>query len=118
MEIARAGRQGKSMSAVLEPTPTAVPVADIGERLATVRLLPPRDLEMAASLRRFGQLSPVVVFQTGQGLEVIDGFRRRRAAAVAAVRFPTVRGELGRGIPGLLETCASSGGYAKGSSTT
>jgi ParB-like chromosome segregation protein Spo0J len=64
----------------------AVPVATIGERLAAVRLLPPRDLDMAASLRRFGQLSPLVVFRVGDRLEVIDGFRRLRAAT--AQRYP------------------------------
>ncbi len=71
------------MSITPEQTPAtdAVPVAEIGERLAAVRLLPPRDLDMAASLRRFGQLSPVVVFRAGESLEVIDGFRRVRAAA-------------------------------------
>ncbi len=58
-----------------------VPLGELGERLAAVRLLPARDLEMAASLRRFGQLSPVVVFRTGDRLEVIDGFRRLRAAS-------------------------------------
>jgi len=36
---------------------------------------------MAVSLRRYGQLSPLVVFRDGQKrLEVIDGFRRLRAA--------------------------------------
>jgi hypothetical protein len=32
-----------------------------------VRLLPPSDPEMAASLRRFGQLSPLVAFRDGAG---------------------------------------------------
>ena len=60
---------------------------EIGDRLLTVRLLTPVDQEMAGSLRRFGQLSPLVVFRDGDGvLEVIDGFRRRRAAA--AQGFP------------------------------
>jgi ParB-like chromosome segregation protein Spo0J len=60
---------------------------EIGDRLLAVRLLPPVDQEMAGSLRRFGQLSPLVVFRDGDGvLEVIDGFRRRRAAV--AQGFP------------------------------
>lgn len=55
--------------------------AEIGDRLSAVRLLPPVDQEMAASLRRFGQLSPLVAFRDGdRGFEIIDGFRRRRAA--------------------------------------
>jgi len=35
---------------------------------------------MAASLGRYGQLSPLVVFDDGQGLQVIDGFKRLHAA--------------------------------------
>jgi ParB-like chromosome segregation protein Spo0J len=64
----------------VEPDAIEVPVADLGEDLATLRLLPPSDADMAASLRRFGQLSPLVVFRHGERLEVIDGFRRLRAA--------------------------------------
>lgn len=55
---------------------------ELGERLSDVRLLSPTDATMQMSLRRYGQLSPLVVFRDGrQRLEVIDGFRRLRAAA-------------------------------------
>jgi ParB-like chromosome segregation protein Spo0J len=55
---------------------------ELGERFATVRLLARSDPQMAASLRRYGQLSPLVAFRDSQQqLEVVDGFRRRRAAA-------------------------------------
>jgi ParB-like chromosome segregation protein Spo0J len=66
--------------ALAESDAVEVPVADLGEELATLRLLPPGDADMAASLRRFGQLSPLVVYRQGARLEVIDGFRRLRAA--------------------------------------
>jgi len=61
---------------------------ELGERFATVRLLARSDPQMASSLRRYGQLSPLVAFRDSQQqLEVVDGFRRRRAAA--AHGYPT-----------------------------
>lgn len=70
-----------SAVAAMPDAPTIdVPVVELGDRLAVVRLCSTRDPEMAASLRRFGQLSPLVVFRRGDRLEVIDGFRRLRAA--------------------------------------
>ena len=69
------GRHRERMEPVLaEPDPVEVPVADLGDELATLRLLPPGDTEMDASLRRFGQISPLVVFHQAPRLEVIDGF--------------------------------------------
>jgi ParB/RepB/Spo0J family partition protein len=66
-----------------DQAPIEVRPDEIGDRLLAVRLLPAVDQEMAGSLRRFGQLSPLVVFRDSDGvLEVIDGFRRRRAAVV------------------------------------
>lgn len=62
--------------------PIELSPAEIGDRLSAVRLLPAADEEMAASLRRYGQLSPLVGFRDGdRGLEIIDGFRRQRASA-------------------------------------
>ena len=55
---------------------------ELGERLSDVRLVPSSDATMESSLRRYGQLSPLVVFRDDrQRLEVIDGFRRLRATA-------------------------------------
>jgi ParB/RepB/Spo0J family partition protein len=55
---------------------------ELGERLSDVRLVPSSDATMESSLRRYGQLSPLVVFRDEQQrLEVIDGFRRLRASA-------------------------------------
>jgi ParB-like chromosome segregation protein Spo0J len=53
---------------------------ELSARLGRVRLVPPTDVTLAASLRRFGQLSPLVVYRDGAQLEVVDGFRRLRAA--------------------------------------
>lgn len=61
--------------------PLEIEVEALGERLAEVRLVRGADVEMAASLRRHGQLSPLVCYRAAQGtLEVIDGLRRLRAA--------------------------------------
>jgi ParB-like chromosome segregation protein Spo0J len=55
---------------------------ELGDRLSDVRLVPASDPAMEGSLRRYGQLSPLVVFRDQrQRLEVIDGFRRLRVAA-------------------------------------
>jgi len=58
-----------------------VALEELGERFARIRVLPTRDTEMEASLRRYGQLSPIAAFRdpTGQ-LQVVDGFRGLRAA--------------------------------------
>ena len=54
---------------------------ELGERLSDVRLVPTTDATMEMSLRRYGQLSPLVVFRDERKrLEIIDGFRRLRAA--------------------------------------
>lgn len=58
-----------------------VPVESIGERFAALRL---RGREAVTAMRRsleqHGLLSPVTVFQTGDGTELIDGFKRVDAA--------------------------------------
>jgi ParB-like chromosome segregation protein Spo0J len=58
---------------------------ELSARLARVRLVPPTDVALAASLRRFGQLSPLVVYRDGSQLEVVDGFRRLRSAGEQGV---------------------------------
>jgi ParB/RepB/Spo0J family partition protein len=69
------------MQAGSELTLLEVDTDALGDRLAAVRLLRPADAEMAASLRRYGQLSPLVCYRGASGaLEVLDGFRRLRAA--------------------------------------
>jgi ParB-like chromosome segregation protein Spo0J len=58
-----------------------VRVETLGERLAALRLCEPDAVtSMRRSLERHGQLSPLAVFAAGGGVEVIDGFKRLRAA--------------------------------------
>jgi ParB-like chromosome segregation protein Spo0J len=58
-----------------------VALAALGQRYRRYRLADPAAEEaMAASLRRWGQLSPVVACQRGEGLELLDGFKRWAAA--------------------------------------
>jgi ParB/RepB/Spo0J family partition protein len=61
--------------------PLEIGAQELGQRLAQVRLVSASDVAMEASLRRYGQLSPLVAFRDdADRLEVIDGFRRLRAA--------------------------------------
>jgi hypothetical protein len=56
-------------------------VAELGERLGTLRLCEPEAVaSMRRSLERHGQLSAVAVFTTDGGTEIIDGFKRLHAA--------------------------------------
>jgi ParB/RepB/Spo0J family partition protein len=58
-----------------------VAVTSLGERLGALRLCDPGAVEqMRHSLSSHGQLTPLVVFDVGAGLETIDGFKRVRAA--------------------------------------
>jgi ParB-like chromosome segregation protein Spo0J len=60
-----------------------VGVETLGERLGVLRLCEPDAvLNMRRSLERHGQLSALSVFTASSGLEVIDGFKRLRAARV------------------------------------
>jgi ParB/RepB/Spo0J family partition protein len=63
------------------PAERRVALADLGERLAALRLADASTLAaMRSSLRRHGQLSPVCAFEHAGTLEVFDGFKRLRAA--------------------------------------
>lgn len=63
------------------PTERRVVLADLGERLAALRLADASTLAaMRSSLHRHGQLSPVRAFEHAGALEVFDGFKRLRAA--------------------------------------
>jgi ParB/RepB/Spo0J family partition protein len=58
-----------------------VPPADLGERLAELRLREALTLEnMRQSLARHGQLEPLMAFRCQDKLEIIDGFKRLLAA--------------------------------------
>jgi ParB-like chromosome segregation protein Spo0J len=58
-----------------------VALAALGQQYRRYRLADPAaEAAMAGSLRRWGQLSPGVACTQGQGLEVLDGFKRLAAA--------------------------------------
>jgi len=62
-----------------------VSVEKLGQHYRRYRLAdPPAEEAMAGSLRRWGQLSPVVARQHGSQLEVLDGFKRLAAARQVA----------------------------------
>ena len=66
-------------------TTRPVALADLGQAYRRFRLTDAdAETAMAGSLRRWGQLSPVVAYQRGARLEVLDGFKRLAAAQVAA----------------------------------
>jgi ParB-like chromosome segregation protein Spo0J len=59
----------------------SVRVATIGERLGALRLCAPEDVaSLRRSLERQGQLTAMTVFTAADGVEMIDGFKRLRAA--------------------------------------
>jgi ParB-like chromosome segregation protein Spo0J len=66
-----------------------VPIATLGERLSALRLCEATALAtVQRSLAAHGQLSAVTLFAVGDDLEIIDGFKRVRAAR--ALGWPTV----------------------------
>ena len=65
----------------LDDNEREVDLADLGERLTALRLCEASALDaMGRSLARHGQLSPLAVFVEGGQLEILDGFKRVRAA--------------------------------------
>jgi ParB-like chromosome segregation protein Spo0J len=67
-------------------------LAEIGEHFARYRLRSPAaERVLQASLRRYGQMSPVVVFLWHARYELVDGFKRLAAA---------------RAVPGWSSLCA------------
>lgn len=69
----------------------------VGERLAGLRLCDERALDaVRRSLDRHGQLAPLVTFHQGGQLEIVDGFKRVRAArALGWTTLRTLVGDLG-----------------------
>ena len=58
-----------------------IAIGDLDESLSALRICEPKAVEsMVASLERHGQLSPLVVFDDGRQIEVVDGFKRLHAA--------------------------------------
>ncbi|MGH3118146.1 MAG: ParB/RepB/Spo0J family partition protein [Gaiellales bacterium] len=62
-------------------------LADVGEHFARYRLRSPAmERALEASLRRYGQMSPVVVFRWHDRYELVDGFKRLAAARMVRER--------------------------------
>jgi hypothetical protein len=69
-----------------------VDVAELGERLSALRLCDRAALAaMRRSLEEHGQLTTVVVFHQDRQLQVIDGFKRMRAAQALGSRTLAAR---------------------------
>jgi ParB/RepB/Spo0J family partition protein len=57
-----------------------IAVSEIRERYGAYRIINPRaDTAMIKSIRRYGQLSPVVCVKDKEGYQMVDGFKRLRA---------------------------------------
>jgi ParB/RepB/Spo0J family partition protein len=57
-----------------------IAVSEIGEKYGVYRMVSPRaDAAMVKSIRKYGQISPVVCVKGKDGYEMIDGFKRLRA---------------------------------------
>jgi ParB/RepB/Spo0J family partition protein len=57
-----------------------IAVSEIGEKYGVYRIVNPRtDRAMVKSIRKYGQISPVVCVKGKGGYEMIDGFKRLRA---------------------------------------
>src|ERR1700746_3006796 len=71
----------------------ALKVEEIGEHYGRYRLhVPEAERAMARSLKRYGQLSPVVVCQRQERYELIDGFKRLGAArSLAGIEYLSAR---------------------------
>jgi len=56
-----------------------IAVSEIGEKYGVYRIVSPRaDAAMVKSIRKYGQISPVVCVKGKDGYEMIDGFKRLR----------------------------------------
>lgn len=66
----------------MDPVPyITVAPADIGDRYADLRIVQPQaEGAMERSLRLYGQMMPVILGRLDDGYEMVDGFKRLRAA--------------------------------------
>ena len=57
-----------------------IAVSEMGERYAAFRIVSPRaDDAMVKSMKKYGQLTPVICARIEDGYELVDGFKRLRA---------------------------------------
>lgn len=77
----------------VSPTATAIELAQVGEKMSSLRLRPPETLrEMERSLSRHGQLVAVVCCRHAGRVEIVDGFKRLMGAR--ALGWSTLRAEM------------------------
>lgn len=70
-----------------------IEIAQLGERLSALRLCEPAALAVVRrSLEEHGQLTPLLLFADAGGLEIVDGFKRVRAAR--ALGWPRLSGRI------------------------
>lgn len=70
----------------------AVAIEHLGERLSGLRLCEPAALAgVRRSLEEHGQLTPLLLFADGGRLEIVDGFKRLRAARALGWRHLSAR---------------------------
>lgn len=70
-----------------------IDLAELGDGLSALRLCDAAALEaMRRSLTRHGQLDPISAYAAPGGLQIIDGFKRVRAAR--ALTWPTIRARI------------------------
>ena len=74
-------------------TTGSLPVKGVGERFKSLRIVdPPAERSILNSMRQYGQLTPVVVCRLTAGEhELLDGFKRLRAARQLGLKELTVR---------------------------
>ena len=69
-----------------------VAVTDLGQKYRRYRLADPEaEAAMAGSLRRWGQLAPVVACVQDERLELVDGFKRQAAACLCGLTTLSVK---------------------------
>ncbi|MBM3992493.1 MAG: hypothetical protein FJ298_16055 [Planctomycetes bacterium] len=86
-------------------------VGEFGERLSSLRLYDGAALEgVRRSLEAHGQLTAVVAFMDGDRAEILDGFKRVRAARVLGWDTLAVRVVDANAIDAKLQLCALHGG--------
>lgn len=66
-------------------------IAQIGQSYGSLRMIDPKaEASMRRSLQRYGQITPVIVGETGeQHFEMVDGFKRLRAGG--QLGYPTLK---------------------------
>jgi ParB family chromosome partitioning protein len=71
-----------SLDTLTKSTRVEIPIDEIGEHYRSLRLISPSaEIRMLRSMKRYGQLAPVVINQEADDRhELLDGFKRLRAA--------------------------------------